>query len=169
MSGTKIALMYDFRMRMFFMFVHTIELNITFIFTPIIISVIEGHTNKKLISVHDVIFRFGISRYSILKILFGDCALRFVLWFHVTYLNCLSMSKISMTLLLPTGDLVCLLLISFGFLFLVVIEIGSRAHFTCFSYVDLSCIFWSISNLFFPNTVSSLLMCFSSSLWNIFQ
>ena len=66
MSGTKITLMYDFRKLMFFVFVHTIELNITFIFTPIIISVIEGHRYKKLISVHDVIFRFGILRYSIL-------------------------------------------------------------------------------------------------------
>jgi hypothetical protein len=67
MSGTKIILMYDFRMLMFFVFVHSIKLDITFIFTPIIISVIEEHTYKKLISVHDVIFRFGISRYSILE------------------------------------------------------------------------------------------------------
>ncbi len=51
MSGTKIMLMYDFRMVMFFVFVHTIELDITFIFTPIIISVIEGHMYKELISV----------------------------------------------------------------------------------------------------------------------
>ncbi len=50
----------------------------------------------------------------------------------------------------------------------VVIEIGSLARFTCFSNFDLSCIFWSISNPFIQTTVSSLLMCFSSSLWNIF-
>ena len=120
------------------MFMHTIELDITFIITPIIISAIEGHTKKKLISVHDVIFHFGISRYSILEFFvlgFG------MLIFHLTYLNCLSMSKMSMTLLLPMGGLVCLLLVSFGFLFLVVIEIGSLACFTCFSNVDLSCIF----------------------------
>ncbi len=66
MSGTKITLMYDFRMLMFFVFVHTIKLDITFSFTPIIISVIKGHTYKKLISVHDMIFRFRILRYSIL-------------------------------------------------------------------------------------------------------
>ncbi len=92
-----------------------------------------------------------------------------MLIFHVTYLNCLYMSKMSMTLLLPMGDLVCLQLVLFGFLFLVVIKIGSLACFMCFSNVDLSCIFWSISNPFFQNTVSSLLMCFSSSLLNIFQ
>jgi hypothetical protein len=74
MSGTKITLMYDFRMLMFFVFVHTIELNITFIFTPTIVSVIEGHTNKKLLSVHYVIFRFGILRYSILEVfVWGLC------------------------------------------------------------------------------------------------
>ncbi len=165
MPGTKSTLMYDFRMQMFFVFVHTIELDITFINTPIIISVIEGHKYKKLISVHDVIFRFGISRYSI----FGIICLGFVLWFHVTYLNCLSMSKMSMTLLLAMEDLVCLLLVLFGFSFLVVIEIGSWARFMCLSNVDLSYIFWSILNPFFQNTVSSLLMCFSSSFWNIFQ
>ena len=43
-----------------------------------------------------------------------------------------------MTLLLATGDLGCLLLVSFGFLFLVAVEIGSLALFMCFSYVDLS-------------------------------
>ena len=75
MSGTEITLMYDFRKLMFFVFMHTMDLSIIFIFTPIIISVIEGHTYKKLISVHDVIFRFGISRYSI----FGIFCLGFVL------------------------------------------------------------------------------------------
>ncbi len=120
------------------MFAHTIKLDITFITTPIIISAIEGHMNKKLISVHDVVFRFGISRYSILKLFvlgFG------MLIFHVTYLNCLSMSKMSMTLLLPTGDFVCLQLVLFGFSFLVVIKIGSLARFVYFSNVDLFCIF----------------------------
>ncbi len=120
------------------MFVHTIELDITFTITPIIISAMEGHRKKRLISVHDVVFRFGISRYSILVFFvlgFG------MLIFHVTYLICLSMSKMSMTLLLPTGDLVCLLFVLFGFPFLVVIKIGSLARFTCFSNVDPSCIF----------------------------
>jgi hypothetical protein len=59
--------MCDFRMCMFFMFVYTIELDITFIITPIIIFVIEGHMKKKLSSVHEVIFRFGIKKYSILE------------------------------------------------------------------------------------------------------
>jgi hypothetical protein len=62
--------------------------------------------------------------------------------------------------LFPGMDLACMPLASFGFSFLVVIEIGSLARFTCFSNVDLSCIFWSISNPFFQNTVFSLLMCF---------
>ncbi len=44
-------------------------------------------------------------------------------------------------LLLLTGDLVCMPLLLFGFSFLVVIEIGSLARLTCFSNVDLSCIF----------------------------
>ncbi len=134
MSGTESTLMYDFRMQMFFVFVHTIKLDITFIFTPIIISVIEGHTYKKCswcdIQIWNIkIFHFGIF------------CLGFLLWFHVTYLNCLSMSKMSMTLLLPTEDLVRLLLALLGFSFLVVIEIGPRAHSTCFSNVDLSCIY----------------------------
>ena len=43
--------------------------------------------------------------------------------------------------LLPTGDLVCVPLVLFGFSFLVVVEIGSLARFTCFSNVDLSWIF----------------------------
>ena len=146
------------------MFVYTIELDITFIITLIIISAIEGHTMKKLISVHDVIFHFGISRYSILDFFcFGNidipCYL-LELFIHVQDVNDITASY---------GRFVCLLLVLFGFSFLVVIEIGSQAHFTCFSNVDLSCIFWSISNPFFQNTVSSLLMCFSSSLWNIFQ
>jgi hypothetical protein len=136
MSETKITLMYDFRMYIFFMFVHTIKVCITFIITPIIISAIEGHTKKKLISVHDVIFHFRISRYSILVFF-----VLVTLIFHVTYLNCLFMLKMSMTLLLPMGDLVCLILVLFVFLFLVMIEIGSLARFTCFSNVDLSCMF----------------------------
>ncbi len=67
--------------------------------------------------------------------------------------------------------LVCLLLVSFGFSFFGSDQdwFGSLARCTCFSNVDLSCIFWNISNPFFQNTVSSLLMCFSSSFWNIFQ
>jgi hypothetical protein len=120
------------------MFVHTIKLDITFIITPIIISAIEGHMKKKLISVDEVIFHFRISRYSILDFFvlgFG------MLTLHVTYLNCLSMSKTSMTLLLSTVNLVCLLLVLFSFLFLVVIKIVSLARFMCFSDVDLSCIF----------------------------
>jgi hypothetical protein len=60
-------------------------------------------------------------------------------------------------------------LVSFCFSFFVVIENGSIARFTCFSNVDLSCIFWSISNPFFQNTVFSLLLCFFSSLWNSLQ
>ncbi len=58
--------------------------------------------------------------------------------FHVTYLSCLSMSNMSLILLLPTGDLVCVPLVLFGFSFLVVVEIGSLARFMCFSNVDLS-------------------------------
>jgi hypothetical protein len=132
------------------MCVHTIELTITFIITPIIISAIEGHAKKKFISVHDVIFRFGTSRYSILEFFvlgFG------MLIFHVTYLNCLSMSKISMTLLLPMGVLVCLLLVLFGFLFLVVIEIGSLAHFMC----SLMLICFAYFEVF--QTLSSRILC----------
>jgi hypothetical protein len=82
------------------MFVYTIDFYITFIITPIIISAIEGHTKNKLISVHEVIFRFGITRYSILDFF---CFWFEILLFHVTYLNCLSMSEMSMTLLFPTG------------------------------------------------------------------
>ena len=61
--------------------------------------------------------------------------------FHVTYLSCLSTSNMSQILLLPTVDFVCAPLVLFGFSFLVVIEIGSLARFTCFSNVDLSWIF----------------------------
>jgi hypothetical protein len=39
--------------------------------------------------------------------------------------------------LFPAMDLACVPLASFGFSFLVVIEIGSLARFTCFSNVDL--------------------------------
>ncbi len=59
--------------------------------------------------------------------------------------------QMSHILLLPMMDLVCAPLDSFGFSFLVVIEIGSLARFTCFSNVDLSWIFWSISNPFFQH------------------
>ncbi len=44
-------------------------------------------------------------------------------------------------LLLPTADFVCVPLVLFGFSFLVVVDIGSLARFTCFSNVDLSWIF----------------------------
>ena len=100
------------------------------------------------------IFHFGIFRFWGVPI------------FHFTYFSCLSTSKMSQILLLPTVDFVCAPLVLFGFSFLVVIKIGSLARFTCFSNVDLSWIFWSISNPFFQNTVSSLLMCFFCSLWN---
>jgi hypothetical protein len=85
------------------MFVYTIELYITFIITPIIISAIEGYTKNKLISVHEVIFCFGITRYSIFGIF---CFWFEILLFHVTYLNSLSMSEMSLTLLFPTEDVV---------------------------------------------------------------
>ena len=83
-----------------------------------------------------------------------------VLIFHFTYFSCLSTSKMSQILLLSMVDFVCVPFVLFGFSFLVVMEIGSLARFMCFSNVDLSWIFWSISNPFFQNTVSSLLMCF---------
>ena len=92
-----------------------------------------------------------------------------MLIFTVTYLNCFFMSKMSTALLFPTGDFDCVVLVSLGFSFLVVIDIGSLARFTCFSSVDLSCIFCSILNPFFQNTVSLLLLCLTSSLWNSFQ
>ncbi len=76
-----------------------------------------------------MIFHFGIFRFWSAPI------------FHVTYFSCLSMSKMSQILLLPTVDLACAPLDSFGFSFLVVIEIGSLARFMCFSNVDLSWIF----------------------------
>ncbi len=75
------------------------------------------------------LFHFGIFRF------WG------ALIFHVTYFSCLSTSNMSQILLLPTGDLVCVPLVSFGFSFLVVIVIGSLARFMCFSNVDLSWIF----------------------------
>jgi hypothetical protein len=71
--------------------------------------------------------------------------MNFFVWdmeiFHVTHLNCLPMSKLSMALLFPLKDLISLLLVLFDFSFFVVIEIGSLAHFTCLSNVDLSCVF----------------------------
>jgi len=85
---------------------------------------------------------------------------------NVTYFSCIFMSNMSPIALFPAMDFASMPLVSFGFLFLVVIEIGSLARFTCFSNVDLSCIFWSISNPFFQNTV---LLCFLSSLWNSLQ
>jgi len=51
------------------------------------------------------------------------------------------MSNMSPILLLSTVDFVCEPLVSFGFSFLVVIEIGSLACFIRFSNVDLSWIF----------------------------
>ncbi len=92
-----------------------------------------------------------------------------MLIFTVTYLNCFFMSNMSMALLFPTGDFDCVVSVSLGFSFLIVIDIGSLARFTCFSSVDLSSIFCSILNPFFQNTVSLLLLCFTSSLWNSFQ
>ncbi len=94
------------------------------------------------------IFHFGIFRF------WG------VLIFRFTYFSCLSTSKMSQILLLSAVDFVCGPLVLFGFSFLVVIEIGSLARFTCFPNVDLSWIFWSIWNPFFQNTVSSLLIFF---------
>ncbi len=70
-----------------------------------------------------------------------------MLIFTVTYLNCFFMSNMSTALLFPTGDFDCVVLVSLGFSFLVVIDIGSLAGFTCFSSVDLSCIFCSILTL----------------------
>ena len=67
---------------------------------------------------------------------------------NVTYFGCLLMSNMSPIALFLAMVLACVPLSSFGFWFLVVIEIGSLARFTCFSNVDLSCIFWSISNPF---------------------
>ena len=56
---------------------------------------------------------------------------------NVTYFSCLFMSNMSPIALFPAMDLACVPLASFGFSFLVVIEIGSLARFTCFSNVDL--------------------------------
>ncbi len=84
-----------------------------------------------------VIFSFGINE------LFHFGFFRFwgAMIFHVTYFSCLSTSNMSPILVLPTEDLVCVPLVLFGFLFLVVVEIGSLARFTCFSNVDPSWIF----------------------------
>ncbi len=81
-----------------------------------------------------VIFSFGINR------LFHFGIFRFwgAMIFHVTYFSCLSTSNMLSILLLSSEDLVCVPLVSFGFSFLVVVEIGSLARFTCFSNVDLS-------------------------------
>ena len=84
-----------------------------------------------------VIFSFGINGL----FHFGIFCFWGALIFHVTYFSCLSTSNMSPILMLPTGDLVCVPLVLFGFSFLVVIEIGSLARFTCFSNVDLSWIF----------------------------
>ncbi len=59
-----------------------------------------------------------MTRYSVTE--YWDIPLWiFLFWgmliFHVTYLNCFSMSKMSITLLLPMGDLVYSLLVLFGF------------------------------------------------------
>ena len=127
---------------------------------------------------HFGIFCFGARWWSVSRDIsfrnngmfhFGIFCFWGALIFHVTYFRCLSTSNMSPILLLPTVDFVCVPLVSFGFLFLVVIEIGSLARFTCFSDVDLSWIFWSISNPFLQNNVSSLLMCSLSSLWNYLQ
>ena len=109
-----------------------------------------------------VIFCFEITEFSILEFfrIFDILCFLLQLILHIQY---------APILLLLMGDLVCMPLLLFGFSFLVVIEIGSLARFTCFSNVDLSCIFWSIWNPFFQNTVSSLLMCFLSLLWNSLQ
>ena len=64
-----------------------------------------------------------------------------VLIFHATYFSCLFTSKMSLILLFLSVDFVCVPILSFGFAFFVIVEIGSLARFTCFSNVDLSWIF----------------------------
>ncbi len=62
-----------------------------------------------------------------------DDILCYLLWLFI----CLFTSNMSPILLLPTGDFVYVPLVLCGFSFLVVVEIGSLARFTCFSNVDL--------------------------------
>ncbi len=94
----------------------------------------------------------------------------FISCYHNTHLNCLPTCNISLTL-----SCFCIslsfwdLFFSSGFSLKVTMQIGSLVHLTCFWSVSLSCIFWSISNPFFQNIVSSFLLWFVSSWWNFFQ
>ena len=184
MFGAKVASIYDFIMWVFIIFMHVVKVWITFIvIAPIVISVTEWKQKKKMISVSlvlDVLLRtkrnfpirnipvFGVCWVSAHNVRFFHLGkIRF--WGCVTYFSCLFMSNMSHIVLFPGMDLAGTPLAPFGISILVFIEIGSLARFTWFCNVDLSCIFWSISNPFFQNTVFPLFMCILSSLWNSLQ
>jgi hypothetical protein len=105
----------------------------------IIISAIEGHTKKKSISVHDVIFCFGILRYSILDFFvlgYVDIPCYLLeLFIHVQDVNDITASYGRFGLF-AIGFI-------FLFCFLVVIEIESLARlrvslmFICLVYFEV--------------------------------
>ncbi len=108
--------------------------------------------------------RIKVKHFTITNHLIPDWKIMII---HFTYLNCDPICRMSITLFL-SGDCLFVFFSSLGFSF-TVIKIGSHGHFKCFCSVNLSSIFWSISNPFFQNFVTFSLWWLVSSWWNVFQ